>query len=43
VLEDPAAQRRAEAAARSVPVPSRGDDYVFAQNISHVVKFLPPT
>ena len=26
--------------ARSVPVLSRGDDYVFAQNIAHVVKFL---
>ena len=26
--------------ARSVPVLSRGDDYVFAQNIGHVVKFL---
>jgi hypothetical protein len=26
--------------ARSVPVLSRGDDWVFAQNINHVVKFL---
>lgn len=26
--------------ARSVPVLSRGDDYVFAQNIAHVVRFL---
>jgi len=26
--------------ARSVPVLSRGDEYVFAQNIGHVVKFL---
>ncbi len=26
--------------ARSVPVLSRGDDYVFAQNIGHVAKFL---
>jgi hypothetical protein len=26
--------------ARSVPVLSRGDDFVFAQNIGHVVKFL---
>lgn len=26
--------------ARSVPVVSRGDEYVFAQNIAHVVKFL---
>jgi hypothetical protein len=26
--------------ARSVPVLSRGDDWVFAQNIGHVVKFL---
>ncbi len=26
--------------ARSVPVLSRGDDFVFAQNIAHVVKFL---
>jgi hypothetical protein len=26
--------------ARSIPVLSRGDDWTFAQNISHVVKFL---
>lgn len=26
--------------ARSVPVLSRGDDFVFAQNLGHVVKFL---
>ena len=26
--------------ARSVPVLSRGDEWVFAQNIAHVVKFL---
>jgi len=26
--------------ARSVPVLSRGDDWVFAQNIGHIVKFL---
>ena len=26
--------------ARSVPVLSRGDDFVYAQNIAHVVKFL---
>jgi hypothetical protein len=28
--------------ARSVPVLSRGDDWIFAQNIGHVVKFLGP-
>jgi len=41
VLEDPAglAELR-RLGARSVPVLSRGDDYVFAQNIGHVVKFL---
>jgi hypothetical protein len=41
VLEDPdglAELRRL--GARSVPVLSRGDDYVFAQNIGHVIKFL---
>ncbi len=41
MLEDPdglAELRRL--GARSVPVLSRGDDYVFAQNIGHVVKFL---
>ena len=26
--------------ARSVPVLSRGDEWVFAQNLGHVVKFL---
>ena len=26
--------------ARSIPVLSRGNDWVFAQNIAHVVKFL---
>ena len=41
MLEDPAglAELR-RLGARSVPVLSRGDDYVFAQNIGHVVKFL---
>jgi hypothetical protein len=41
VLEDQAglAELR-RLGARSVPVLSRGDDYVFAQNIGHVVKFL---
>jgi len=41
VLEDEAglAELR-RLGARSVPVLSRGDDYVFAQNIGHVVKFL---
>ena len=41
VLEDAAglAELR-RLGARSVPVLSRGDDYVFAQNIGHVVKFL---
>jgi hypothetical protein len=41
VLEDPdgvAELRRL--GARSIPVLSRGDDWVFAQNIGHVVKFL---
>jgi hypothetical protein len=41
VLEDPegiAELRRL--GARSVPVLSRGDNWVFAQNIGHVVKFL---
>jgi hypothetical protein len=41
VLEDPGGldelRRRG---ARSVPVLSRGDEYVFAQNIGHVVNFL---
>jgi hypothetical protein len=41
VLEDAAglAELR-RLGARSVPVLSRGDEYVFAQNIAHVVKFL---
>ena len=41
VLEDAAglAELR-RLGARSVPVLSRGDEYVFAQNIGHVVKFL---
>ena len=41
VLEDQAglAELR-RLGARSVPVLSRGDEYVFAQNIGHVVKFL---
>ncbi len=41
VLEDAAglAELR-RLGARSVPVLSRGDDWVFAQNIGHVVKFL---
>jgi len=41
VLEDAAglAELR-RLGARSVPVLSRGDEFVFAQNIAHVVKFL---
>jgi hypothetical protein len=41
VLTDPdgAAELR-RLGARSVPVLSRGDDWIFAQNIGHVVKFL---
>ncbi len=41
MLEDPAglAELR-RIGARSVPVLSRGDEWVFAQNIAHVVKFL---
>ena len=41
VLEDAAglAELR-RIGARSVPVLSRGDDWVFAQNLGHVVKFL---
>jgi hypothetical protein len=41
ILDDPdglAELRRL--GARSIPVLSRGDDWVFAQNIGHVVKFL---
>jgi hypothetical protein len=41
VLEDPAGlDELRRLGARSVPVLSRGDDYIFAQNIGHVVKFL---
>jgi hypothetical protein len=41
VLEDPTGlDELKRLGARSVPVLSRGDDYVFAQNIGHVVKFL---
>jgi hypothetical protein len=41
VLEDPAGlDELRRLGARSVPVLSRGDEYVFAQNIGHVVKFL---
>jgi hypothetical protein len=41
VLEDPTGlDELRRLGARSVPVLSRGDDYVFAQNLGHVVKFL---
>ena len=41
MLEDPTGlDELKRLGARSVPVLSRGDDYVFAQNIGHVVKFL---
>lgn len=41
MLEDPAGlDELRRLGARSVPVLSRGDDYVFAQNIGHVVQFL---
>jgi hypothetical protein len=41
VLEDPdGLDELRRLGARSVPVLSRGDDYIFAQNIGHVVKFL---
>jgi hypothetical protein len=41
VLEDPAGlDELRRLGARSVPVLSRGDEYVFAQNIGHVVEFL---
>ena len=41
MLENPAGlDELRRLGARSVPVLSRGDDYVFAQNIGHVVKFL---
>ena len=41
MLEDPTGlDELRRLGARSVPVLSRGNDYVFAQNIGHVVKFL---
>lgn len=41
MLEDPAGlDELRRLGARSIPVLSRGDDFVFAQNIGHVVKFL---
>jgi hypothetical protein len=41
VLEDPTGlDELRRLGARSVPVLSRGDEYVFAQNLGHVVKFL---
>jgi hypothetical protein len=41
VLEDPTGlDELRRLGARSVPVLSRGDDFVFAQNLGHVVKFL---
>jgi hypothetical protein len=41
VLEDPdGLTELRRLGARSVPILSRGDEYVFAQNIGHVVKFL---
>jgi hypothetical protein len=41
VLENPAGlDELRRLGARSVPVLSRGDEFVFAQNIGHVVKFL---
>ena len=41
MLEDPTGlDELRRLGARSVPVLSRGDDYVFAQNIGHVVTFL---
>jgi hypothetical protein len=41
VLEDPAGlDELRRLGARSVPVLSRGNEYVFAQNLGHVVKFL---
>ena len=41
MLEDPAGlDELRRLGARSVPVLSRGDEFVFAQNIGHVVKFL---
>jgi hypothetical protein len=41
VLEDAAGLAELQRlGARSVPVLSRGDDWIFAQNLSHVVKFI---
>ena len=41
ILEDPAGRAElARLGARSIPVLSRGDDFVFAQNIAQVVAFL---
>ena len=41
VLEDPAGRAELQRlGARSIPVLSRGDEFVFAQNIAQVVKFL---
>ena len=41
MLEDPSGlDELRRLGARSVPVLSRGDEFVFAQNIGHVVKFL---
>ena len=41
MLEDPTGlDELRRLGARSVPVLSRGDEFVFAQNIGHVVKFL---
>ena len=41
MLEDPTGlDELRRLGARSVPVLSRGDEYVFAQNLGHVVKFL---
>jgi hypothetical protein len=41
VLTDPAGRGELlRLGARSVPVLSRGDDWIFAQNIGHIVKFL---
>ena len=41
MLEDPAGlDELRRLGARSIPVLSRGDDFVFAQNIGHVVRFL---
>jgi hypothetical protein len=41
VLEDPVGRAElARIGARSIPVLSRGDEFVFAQNIAQVIKFL---